>query len=147
MPVGVSTSQYVGILGAAFGSAALGSLFVHLMMRPDRNPPVMGPFIDAQRDLIRRVQKRKDELSETSEGVQIESSKTGDVKLNTSYGKFGLDELNPETGMPIPISAPSGRPKQHLPKFWMYMPIPLEAVQDLTGGSPVVEISPSTPQT
>lgn len=131
MPFGISSGRYAAVVFSGFGCACLGSFCVHLVYRPDQVLPNMVPYIEAQRDVIRKVQQRKNQ--------QPEEKSTETPAIRTATGNFNLEDLNPETGLPKNIA--DMRPTKARSRFWMYVPVPREAVADLVD-SPIVEVSP-----
>lgn len=129
MPFGVSASQYLLIIGSMYGFATVGSFCVHLYLRPDRSTPNMAPYIQAQRDLIKRVQERKRQQENEAKNISSEESKEGapagaeaasagaaatkeeppttsgttknsSPLIRTKYGNYPLEQLYPESGIP-----------------------------------------------
>lgn len=139
MPFGLPTNRYAVIVFSGFGSASLGSLCVHLQLRPDRSAPNMSPYIEAQRDLIRKVQNRKTEQQAPSIVVDSSRTDTNNPVIKTLRGEFRSDELDAMTGLPKSMGASAPSISKSMPRFWMYIPIAQEAVQDLVEG-PLIQL-------
>lgn len=144
MPFGVSTKLYGLVVFSGFGFAAFGSICAHLILRPDRSPPNMAPYIEAQREIIKKVKNRKKGMESTESKIEKKEDDDDIPLIKTSYGEYRLDELDPETGMPKNdnggfLERPKLQPGVNIPKFWMYVPVPMESVKDLVD-EPIVEI-------
>lgn len=147
MPFGISTRTYFALVCAGFGSTCLGSMCVHLMMRPDRSAPNMAPYIEAQREVIRKVQNRKKNVEERA---KVKDSNGEDpMVIATQHGEYTLDQLDPQTGVPkgMKISSPTAPPsidpptRTTVPKFWMFVPVPKQSVADLDVDGPIIDVT------
>lgn len=124
MPFGIDTKQYSMIIFSGFGLVYLGSVCAHLVFRPDKSSPNMAPYIEAQREILSRVQNRS--RSRSAEGSSIVQSDNKDDNeepiIKTPYGEFRRDELDPETGVP---KAQLEANKEHnkVSRFWMHVPM------------------------
>lgn len=100
--------------------------------------PNMTPYIEAQRELIKRVQERKTGLLAKEEKTNLPVIQTSDDSplIKTQYGDYTLNELNPQTGLPMEVEKSlQVTTSPTIPRFWMYVPIPKEALETPMNGS------------